>query len=79
VFAYFALAAFALFVTTLLPYVMHMSGYFIWWAHWGWNIFVYRAWQLYRCYSDSLARKLFRYSIFYLAWLFALLLLDHWV
>jgi protoheme IX farnesyltransferase len=40
--------------------------------------FLYYAWRLYRNYSDTLARKTFRYSIQYLALLFALLLIDHY-
>ena len=36
------------------------------------------AWRLYRHYSDALARRMFRFSIQYLALLFALLLLDHY-
>jgi protoheme IX farnesyltransferase len=36
------------------------------------------AWRLYRNYSDALARRAFRYSIQYLALLFALLLIDHY-
>jgi protoheme IX farnesyltransferase len=37
------------------------------------------AWRLYRNYSDELSRSLFRYSILYLALLFAALLADHWL
>jgi protoheme IX farnesyltransferase len=37
------------------------------------------SWRLYKEYSDELSRKLFRFSILYLALLFAALLLDHWV
>jgi protoheme IX farnesyltransferase len=40
--------------------------------------FLYYAVRLYRNYSDELARKTFRYSINYLALLFALLLVDHY-
>jgi protoheme IX farnesyltransferase len=40
--------------------------------------FLRLAWQLYRRYSDELARKTFKYSIQYLSLLFALLLLDHY-
>lgn len=69
-----------LFAASLLPYVIRMSGpaylaaacllsgYFVW-----------QAWGVYRHYSDTRARKLFWYSILYLALLFAALLLDHWV
>jgi protoheme IX farnesyltransferase len=41
-------------------------------------IFIRRAWQLFRVYSDALARRTFRFSITYLAVLFALLLLDRY-
>jgi protoheme IX farnesyltransferase len=40
--------------------------------------FVAYAWRLHRAYSDALAWKIFRFSIQYLAALFALLLLDHY-
>jgi protoheme IX farnesyltransferase len=40
--------------------------------------FVGYAWRLYRAYSDALARRMFRYSIQYLAALFALMLLDRY-
>ena len=40
--------------------------------------FLRYAWRLYRHYSDALARRMFRFSIQYLALLFALLLLDHY-
>jgi protoheme IX farnesyltransferase len=40
--------------------------------------FVGYAWRLYRNYSDALARRMFRYSIRYLAALFALMLLDRY-
>ncbi|NBU01312.1 MAG: hypothetical protein EBT41_04745 [Betaproteobacteria bacterium] len=37
------------------------------------------AWRLYLEYSDALAKRLFRYSIWYLAYLFAALLIDHYL
>ena len=40
--------------------------------------FLRLAWELYRRYSDELARKTFKYSIQYLSLLFALLLIDHY-
>ncbi len=40
--------------------------------------FVGHAIALYRNYSDKLARKTFFFSIQYLAWLFALMLVDHY-
>ncbi|NCZ59663.1 MAG: hypothetical protein EBX71_05915 [Betaproteobacteria bacterium] len=41
--------------------------------------FVFLAWRLYLEYSDALAKRLFRYSIWYLAYLFAALLIDHYL
>ncbi|MBN9473725.1 MAG: protoheme IX farnesyltransferase [Bordetella sp. SCN 67-23] len=70
----------ALFATTLLPYVIRMSGlvYLASAVALG-VVFVGYAWKLYRHYSDELARRLFRYSILYLSLLFAALLVDHWL
>jgi protoheme IX farnesyltransferase len=69
----------ALLATTLLPYAIRMSGliYLVCALALG-AVFVGYAWQLYRAYSDALARKLFRYSIVYLSLLFGALLIDHW-
>ncbi|MHB8743995.1 MAG: heme o synthase [Sulfuricaulis sp.] len=64
---------------TIMPFAAHMSGrpYLF-----GTVIldtgFLYYAVRLYRNYSDELARSTFRYSINYLALLFALLLVDHY-
>ncbi len=64
---------------SIMPVATQMSGYpylvgalilngrFIWYAV-----------SLYRDYSDPLARRTFMFSIKYLAWLFALMLLDHY-
>ena len=41
--------------------------------------FIGYAWQLWRSYTDALARKTFRFSILYLALLFAALLVDHYL
>lgn len=70
----------ALFATTVLPYVIRMSGlvYLVSAVVLG-AVFVGYAWKLYRHYSDELARRLFRYSILYLSLLFAALLVDHWM
>lgn len=69
-----------LFATTLLPFIIRMSGVlYLTAAVLLSGVFVAYAWRLYRNYSDSLARQLFRYSIVYLALLFGALLLDHWV
>ena len=70
----------ALLATTLLPYIVGMSGwlYLIAAVVLG-AMFVGYAFQLYRAYSDALSRKLFRFSILYLSLLFAALLVDHWL
>jgi protoheme IX farnesyltransferase len=41
--------------------------------------FLYYAVRIYLAYSDALARRTFRYSIFYLTALFAALLVDHYL
>ncbi len=41
--------------------------------------FIWHAWRLYRGERDEHAMATFRYSIFYLFGLFALLLVDHWL
>jgi len=42
-------------------------------------LFVRYAWQLWRRYSDALARKTFSFSVLYLALLFGALLIDHYL
>ncbi len=70
----------ALLATTLMPFIIGMSGfpYLIAALVLG-LMFVRYAWRLYRNYSDELARKTFRFSIVYLALLFSALLIDHWL
>ena len=70
----------ALFAASIMPYVVRMSGpaYLVAACALS-GRFVWQAFALYREYSDARARKLFFYSILYLALLFAALLLDHWV
>ena len=70
----------ALVATTLLPFVIRMSGviYLASAAVLG-AAFLWYACKLYRDYSDALAQKTFRFSILYLALLFAAMLIDHWV
>jgi protoheme IX farnesyltransferase len=41
-------------------------------------VFIWFAVQLYRRYTDALAKKTFNFSILYLALLFAALLIDHY-
>jgi protoheme IX farnesyltransferase len=73
------LYTFVLFAATLLPFTYGMSG----WIYLisalvlgGW--FIALAWFLWREYSDALARRTFRFSIWHLSLLFAALLLDHY-
>ncbi len=69
-----------LFGVSLLPFASRMSGlvYLVAALVLG-VIFLAYAWQIWRAYSDRLARRLFRYSIIYLSLLFAALLADHYV
>ncbi len=70
----------ALFAASVMPYVVRMSGpAYLAAACLLSGRFVWQSLALYRSYSDARARKLFHYSILYLALLFAALLLDHWV
>ncbi|AEC21298.1 protoheme IX farnesyltransferase [Pusillimonas sp. T7-7] len=74
------LYSFALFASTLLPYIVRMSGLFYLCAAVVLSgMFIMYAWRLYKAYSDELSRKLFRFSILYLALLFGALLIDHWI
>ena len=69
----------ALFAVTLLPFAIRMSGYVYLAAALALGgVFLGYAVQLYRDYSDELARATFRYSIVYLAALFSALLVDHY-
>ena len=64
---------------TLLPFAIRMSGwlYLVAALVLG-GVFLAYAVQLYRDYSDPLARATFSYSIVYLAALFSALLVDHY-
>ena len=69
-----------LFAATLLPFVYRMSGWFYLAAALALGAgFTWHAWRLWRRYSDRLARRTFRFSIWHLALLFAALLLDHYL
>jgi protoheme IX farnesyltransferase len=74
------LYTFLLVATTVLPTLIGMSGliYLISALLLG-GYFLWLAYKLYRGYSEPLARKTFRYSINYLALLFAALLVDHYL
>jgi protoheme IX farnesyltransferase len=69
-----------LFAGALLPFVVGMNG----WIYLATAValsswFVMLGWRLWRNYSDALARRTFRFSILYLALLFAALLFDHYL
>jgi protoheme IX farnesyltransferase len=64
---------------TLMPFATKMSGLIYLSGALALDaVFLYYAIKIYRDYSDQLARKAFRYSIIYLAALFAVLLVDHY-
>jgi protoheme IX farnesyltransferase len=69
-----------LFAVSLLPYAIRMSGavYLVAAVALG-GLFLLYAVQLWRDYSDELARATFKYSIVYLAALFTALLVDHYL
>jgi protoheme IX farnesyltransferase len=74
------LYTFVLFAATLLPFVYRMSG----WIYLAAAIvlglvFCGHAVALWRRYSEPLARRTFRFSIWHLMLLFAALLLDHYL
>jgi protoheme IX farnesyltransferase len=69
----------ALFAVSLLPFAVRMSGWIYLVAAIGLGgMFIVYAVRLYRRYSDALARRTFRFSIFYLSALFTALLIDHY-
>jgi len=66
-------------LVTTLPYITQMSGLIYLVSSILLNgVFMYYAIEIYRNYSDQLAREAFRYSILYLALLFVALLVDHY-
>jgi protoheme IX farnesyltransferase len=74
------LYTFVLFAATLLPFVYGMSG----WIYLAFAVvlgvgFCAYGLRLWRDYSEALARKTFRFSIWHLMLLFAGLLLDHYL
>jgi protoheme IX farnesyltransferase len=67
-----------LFAATLLPFTYRMSGWIYLVSALALGIvFLAYALQLWRDYSDALARRTFRFSILYLSLLFSALLIDH--
>jgi protoheme IX farnesyltransferase len=66
--------------TTMLPFVYGMSGgIYLAAALVLDGMFLYYAARIYTAYTDRLAQQAFRFSVLYLAALFAALLLDHYV
>ena len=66
--------------TTALPFIIRMSGALYLTAALALGVgFIWYAWKLYRDYTDAWAKKTFAYSLWYLAALFAALLVDHYV
>jgi len=69
-----------LLAVSVLPFATRMSGwiYLVSALVLG-GVFLAHAWRIYADYSDAQGRKTFRYSIAYLSFLFAALLVDHYV
>jgi protoheme IX farnesyltransferase len=69
-----------LFGVSLLPYAARMSGWPYLCAALALGlVYIGYAVRIFTAYSDPLARRCFRYSILYLAALFAALLVDHYL
>lgn len=70
----------ALVATTLLPFAVGMSGliYLVSAMLLG-VVYLWYAWQIWKHYTDRIARAAFAYSIVYLSLLFAALLVDHYI
>jgi protoheme IX farnesyltransferase len=65
---------------TLLPFATAMAGFFYLGAALVLDaVFLAYAVAIWKRYSDPLARRAFGYSIFYLAALFAALMVDHYL
>jgi protoheme IX farnesyltransferase len=74
------LYTFVLLAACLMPFVYRMSGWFYLVSATILSvIFCAYAWALWRNYSDELARKTFRFSLYHLSLLFAALLIDHYL
>ena len=66
--------------TTMIPFAMKMSGLIYLVCAVVLNaIFIWYGYKIWKNYSDALAKKAFAYSIAYLSFLFAALLLDHYI
>lgn len=74
------LYTFILFAACLMPFIYGMSGWLYLVVAVGVSIgFTGHAFALWRRYSDTLARKTFRFSLIHLSVLFAALLVDHYL
>ena len=74
------LYTFVLFAACLMPFIMRMSGWFYLVAALLLSVgFCGYAFALWREYSDGLARKTFRFSLWHLSLLFAAMLIDHYL
>jgi protoheme IX farnesyltransferase len=74
------LYTFLLVATTLLPFATGMADFFYLGSVLVLDaVFLGYAVRLWRNYSDALAKQTFAYSIFYLAMLFAALMVDHYL
>ncbi|WP_407920218.1 heme o synthase [Halopseudomonas litoralis] len=73
------LYSFILLAASLLPYVIHMSGTLYLVVALGLGLrFIDWAWALYRDSRKHAAIKTFKFSLWYLLWLFVALLVDHY-
>ncbi len=73
------LYSFILLAVSLLPYVIHMSGTLYLVVALGLGLrFIDWAWALYRDSRPHAAIKTFKFSLWYLLWLFVALLVDHY-
>ena len=77
---YILLYTFILFAACMLPFINGMSSWLYLISAVVLNFgFVLYAWLLWQAYSDSLARKTFKFSLIHLSLLFSALLLDHYM
>jgi protoheme IX farnesyltransferase len=66
--------------TTMIPFAIKMSGILYLASAVVLNaVFITYGYKIWKNYSDALAKKVFGYSIIYLAFLFAALLIDHYL
>jgi protoheme IX farnesyltransferase len=74
------LYTFLLMAACLMPFAFGMSSWLYLVVATGLSLgFIAYAWALWKNYSDTLARKTFRFSLIHLTALFAALLLDHYL